>query len=348
MLKFFLCLLFPLLLFISCQKDSAPSTTFFEDNVMTINYHITIGTKLDSDKKQSVEKLIASVFSEINFIYNKWNPNSEISKLNRLKANEIVPLSAELEDFLKKTQQIVELSEGLFDPTIEPLQRIWKQHLALGEEPSQNEIQAIMPAVGWDKIHFENGFFSKDHDLTSIDLGGIAKGYCVDLLVERLNAEGYKDVFVEWGGEIRASGQHPANRPWHIFISRLEDTNPTHAIAHLDLHDEAIATSGDYLQNWKITRNGVSKVYFHILDPRTGYPLISSESRISSASVLAPTCMFADGLATVAMMFSSVEEAKAWSLKVQEKFPEVTFWMITKAHQTKDNKMLCRGSILYD
>ncbi len=299
---------------------------------MTIDYHITVGSRLNPDKKRSLEKLIASVFSEINSIYNKWNPDSEVSKLNGLKGHEIVPLSSKLEGFLREVQQVVELSDGLFDPTIEPLQRIWKKKLAIGEVPTENEIQEMMPAVGWSKIHFGNGFFSKDHDLTSLDLGGIAKGYCVDLLVERLNAEGYKDVFVEWGGEIRASGQHPDNRPWHIFISRLDDKDPLHAIDHLDLHDEAIATSGDYLQNWKIIQDGVSKTYFHILDPRTGYPLISSENRISSASVLAPTCMFADGLATVVMMFSSVEEAKAWSLKVQEKHPEVTFWMATKAH----------------
>lgn len=328
-MRLFLFLLFAAAL-TGCNSAPEGSTTHFSGNAMTIDYRITIAGALSHDQQQIIQGIVSGTFAEINTVYNKWNPNSEISRLNKLKAGEVSPISAQLEAFLHQVDEIVQISKGRFDPTIEPLQQLWKQKLALGSIPSDAEIQNVMPAVGWHKIHFNHGQFSKDHDLTSLDLGGIAKGLCVDLLVERLNRAGYPDLFVEWGGEIRASGQHPDKRPWHIFISRFGDTNPDNAIAHIDLHDQAIATSGDYLQNWRIERDGKTIIYFHILNPLTGYPLVATADSIASASVVAPTCVLADGLATVAMLFATPAEAHAWAAEVQAKHPQASFWIASK------------------
>ncbi len=43
--------------------------------------------------------------------------------------------------------------------------------------------------------------------LLSIYSLGIAKGYCVDWIVSRLNVVGYSDVYVDWGSDIKATGQ---------------------------------------------------------------------------------------------------------------------------------------------
>ena len=178
--------------------------------------------------------------------------------------------------------------------------RLWKSHLTQGQLPPLNLITDLIPAIGFDKVHFEEGHFWKDHDATSLDLSGIAKGYAIDLLLERLCLEmNISDLFVEWGGEIRAAGKHPEGRAWNIFISRLGQTVDT-----LNLNDQAIASSGDYLQNWTID----SITYCHIIDPRHLRPL--QNGSITSASVLAPTCALADGLATAAMLFDTIEEGK--------------------------------------
>lgn len=329
-MKYFYLLFF--ILIAGCQNPPSQSAvTMFSDNVMTIDYRILIGETLSNEQKAKVQEIINRTFSKVNQVYNKWNEHSEISTLNKLKAGERFALSYELEQFLLQTQKIVEISNGRFDPTIEPLQQLWKSHLSVGKIPSDEEINAIIPAIGWDKIHFENGSFYKDHDLTRIDLGGIAKGYCVDLLVESFNAAGFSNVFVEWGGEIRTSGQHPDNRPWNIFISRLGDSNPEHAIDTLSLKDQAIATSGDYLQNWDVKPT----TYFHIFDPKTYRPLEITQHSVASASVLAPTCMLADGLATVAMMFPNIEEAQAWAERVKEQLPETQFWLVSRSDENR-------------
>jgi thiamine biosynthesis lipoprotein len=331
MLKLFPFFLAIALTFTACHQTTheKESTTVFSGSVMTLSYHIIIGKSLNANEKQAVMHLIQKTFDEANAIYNKWNPDSELSQLNRLKAGEIHLLSPELELCLSHAQKIVEISHGRFDPTIEPLQNLWKIHLEKGETPNEEDKKKFAEAVGWNKIHFSHGQFSKDNDLTSLDLGGIAKGLIVDILTDRLKASGYMNVFVEWGGEIFALGEHPDKREWNIFISRLGDSNPKHAIAHLKLKNQAIATSGDYQQFWTIEQADKKITYFHVIDPRTLSPLISKEGSITSASVLASQCWFADGLATTALMFDSIEEAEAWAKNIQQQFPETAFWLIS-------------------
>jgi FAD:protein FMN transferase len=271
----------------------------FTGIAMTIPYCVQIGASLSEKQICTIEGVILETFSEINQIYNNWNPESEISKLNQAPAYEKICLSEKLAAFLQFTDQIVAQTEGRFDPTVEPLQQLWKSSLKEGSCPPKDALIEIQEAVGWAKIHLENGFFWKEHPLTAIDLGGIAKGYAVDLLTERLLAHGYTSIYVEWGGEIRTAGYHPDQRPWKIAIEGV--------LTPLVLTDLAIATSGSYIQNWQV--NGIS--YTHIIDPKTQEPI--QNALISSASVIAPTCREADAIATALMLFPSKEAAKTWA-----------------------------------
>ncbi len=310
---------------IASSLEAASTIHRFDGTEMTMDYHIMIGGQMTSIDQQNIQKIIFNTFREIDNIYNKWNPESELSKLNRLKANEQVTLSSQLESFLILTDHFVKLSEGRFDPTIEPLQQLWKSHLEKGVLPSETDLQKIKPAVGWDKIHFHQGKYYKDHDLTALDLGGIAKGFCVDLLVERLVYAGFNDVFVEWEGEVRANGMHPEKRPWNVMISHPENDHPQQALGYVSLSNQSVATSGDYIQKWNVFINGVETTYFHIIDSFTGKPLVSNQWSVASATVVAPTCILADALATVAMMFPTKAEAEQWSEEVRKGYPEIKF-----------------------
>lgn len=331
-------ILFILLLFTACQdssSSSSPPLTEFLGHEMTIDYRILVGQKLLKNDRETIQQIIADTFNEVDQIYNKWNPHSELSKLNSLKAHVKVPLSEKLLTLLNLTNQMFILTEGRFDPTIEPLQALWKKHLEKGSIPSQEELKSLAKTLGWEKIHIHESFFYKDRDEIQMDLGGIAKGYCVDLIVERLNKAGYKNVFVEWGGEIRASGIHPEQRPWNIFISRLGDTRPENAIAILSLNNQAIATSGDYLQSWTIQNaEGFMDTYSHIIDPVVLKPLMVTPSTIASVSVVSPSCARADALATALMLFPNVKEAHAWGEKIKKEIKEdLYFWIVSRDEQ---------------
>ena len=317
-------------LLVGCQEPSHPQphTTTFTGNAMTIDYKVIIGQPVEI---QHTQILIEDIFHEVNLIYNKWNPSSELSYINEMPAAVQHRLSPGLYRLLQQTDHIVSLTQGRFDPTIASLHDLWKSKLERGETPSKKEIAAIAPEVGWSHIHFIDGIFTKDSDGIKLDLGGIAKGLCVDILLERLNAQGYSDVYVEWGGEIRVSGHHPAGRPWTIYISRLGDTDPAHAIATIPLQDQAIATSGDYMQYWTVQdRLGKTTTYSHIIDPRNGTPLVVNPGSIASASVVAETCALADALATAAMLFDTAKDAQEWLEKIKKDHPSLSFWILTR------------------
>jgi len=293
---------------------------------MTIPYRVVIGGPLTSGEKRSAASLIDGTFDEVDRLYNNWNPDSELSRLNRASSGEWLPLSPPLEKLLLLTDRLVKQSGGRFDPTIEPLRKLWRESLEQKTVPKKEERTALAEAVGWDKLQFKQGFLKKMSGALQIDLGGIAKGYAVDLLLERLLAAGHRSLYVEWGGEIRTAGAHPSGRPWRIFISRLQSRNPDEALAVFELHDEAAATSGDYLQNWEV--DGVR--YSHLFDPTSLTPCRVKRGAICSVTVKAPLCAVADALATAVMLFPSVEEAEEWAKKIQETYPEAVFWIVTR------------------
>ncbi|MEC7839552.1 MAG: FAD:protein FMN transferase [Chlamydiota bacterium] len=291
-----------------------------------MSYKVIIGKNLDNQKRSEVNRIIDMTFEEVDKVYNNWNPESELSHLNNAKANVWIKLSPKLESLLLFTEKLVKATKGLYDPTVSPAHQLWKSSLCKGIVPSPEKIQSVAETVGWNNLIFKEGSVQKKHSLMSIDLGGIAKGYCVDLLVERLNLAGFNDVFVEWGGEIRASGRHPENRSWQIYISNLEDTDPLHAIDTVSLDNQSIATSGDYLQQWNID----GTIYTHVMNPITLKPIIVCDNNICSATVKAPSCAFADALATACMLFDSPEEASSWAKELQKDDPSIQFWFVQR------------------
>lgn len=316
-------LLLVLFLASSCAAPPEdPSLLIFQDTVMTVPYKIQVACACKQKDRSAIEHMIASTFKEIDTIYNKWNASSELSAVNRHASTAPLLLSRELYRFLELADTYVKLTEGRFDPTIEPVQQIWKAAFKAQKMPLEKEIALAAPHVGWDKLTLKNGYLQKESGGVQLDLGGIAKGLAVDMLVKRLNASGYADVYVEWGGEIRTSGRHPDNRPWRVYISRLGDCDPSQAVEHLDLEDSAIATSGDYLQQWEIG----GQTYFHIINPRTLHPLLATHTSIASVTVMARTCLEADVLATAAMLFPSVESARTWA----EQHPTARFWVMSR------------------
>jgi FAD:protein FMN transferase len=265
---------------------------------MTIPYCVQVGERLSEKQKCAVHQKILETFAEVHAVYNNWNPDSEVAMLGKLGAYRSVTLSESLAAFLTFVGELVSRTEGRFDPTVEPLQHIWKEYLHLSTLPPQSQLEPLMHALGWHHVHFEGRIFWKDEALTAIDFGGVAKGYAVDLIVTRLAQDGYQSVYAEWGGEIRTLGHHPSGRPWKVGI---------YGLYPIELNNEAVATSGSYIQNWTI--DGIC--YTHLIDPRVGEPL--HDNPISSVSVIAPTCAEADALATALMLFPSSSAAMDWA-----------------------------------
>ncbi len=309
------------LLTAGCQSKNG-AVTHFSGSAMTMRYHVVVGGELSPQERDHVQKAIDDTFYLIHQTFNRFNPQSELTKLNRLPAGRKQPLSSELSTLLALTDKMADQTQGKFDPTVWTVQRVWKEAFEKKELPDPQDLKPLESAAGWHFVHIQEQFFWKEWDLTALDLSGIAKGHGIDLIAEALNALGYPDVFVEWGGEIKATGQHPEGRPWTIAIAPPFEQDLDHMLDVVPLNNQGVATSGDYLQYWEIG----GEVYTHIFNPLTKKPLKKSEGEIVSVTVCAPTCAMADALATAAMTFPTVEQAKSWA----GRFEEATFWVFSR------------------
>ena len=273
---------------------------------MTMPYCIKIGKTLSKKEKIQVQNIIEDTFREVDCIYNNWNPDSEISRLNALKKGEHRLLSNELEMFFLAISEIYEYSRGKYDPCVGGLILAYRQASPI---PMQRT---------WKEITWEKHLFIKSHTDLIMDFCGASKGYAIDLLIERLSKKGYKNLYVEWAGEIRTIGKHPEARNWTIQI------RPSHHVIEpisIELENTAIATSGPTL---------LESDYTHIVDPATGKPVTLQDVVIASVSVKAPTCLMADALATAAMTFTDYAKAKKWAENIVEEYPEISIWIYSR------------------
>ena len=195
--------------------------------------------------------------------------------------------------------RIFSLSNGAFDPTVGPLVDLWGfgRKQAPDRIPDAKEIQDVLQNVGFGNIRRESpNILIKEKPGLTVDLAAIAKGYAVDRVSALMRETGDFGFLVEVGGEVFAKGKKAHDAPWRVGINRPDPAAGVAAVYKaLPLIDEALATSGSY-RNF-IELNG--KAFSHILDPTTGRP---AQNRMKSASVKAPDCALADGLATALMV----------------------------------------------
>ncbi|SCA64084.1 FAD:protein FMN transferase [Chlamydiales bacterium SCGC AG-110-P3] len=313
---------------VACSPND--TTVTFSDIRMCIRYKVVVGEALSFDKTEAVRQVIDRVFSEVDTVYNQWNPDSEVTRINHSDAHIPIPISDSLKTFLAVVDCGIALSYGHFDPTVEPLVATWKQALEQGTIPGTDAISVAKEAVGWHRLSCSTKGVIKETADLQLNFDGVAKGYAVDRILDELLALEIENLYVEWGGEIRVAGRHPERRPWRVMVTGIDGIKGTEEIEVIDLVDEAIATSGDYYQQWQITNNSETITYTHIVDPTSGEALQVRSGGVASATVIAPTCALADLLATTCMLFTSGEEARKWAYEVENQVPGTRFWIVTR------------------
>ncbi|MBU0477460.1 FAD:protein FMN transferase [bacterium] len=224
--------------------------------------------------------------SRIEDIMSAYKPDSELSLLNKAGEQEA---SRELLYVINKARYTSELSNGAFDITCKPLIDLWLNARETKEFPNTQNILNTLSLVGYRNILIKNNNVKFDKAGMKIDLGGLAKGYAVDMAMDLIKNYDIKGALVDAGGDIRAIGKREDGKLWKIGIKhpRVKDK----IIGLIDLENSAVATSGDYERFFML--NG--KRYSHIIDPRTGYPV---DNQIVSVSVLSSDCLTCDSLAT--------------------------------------------------
>jgi thiamine biosynthesis lipoprotein len=192
---------------------------------------------------------------------------------------------------LKASAAISVKSGGAFDVTIGPFTKLWRRARRQGELPTPASIASCHDAVGYHfvELHEEARAARLLRANMRVDLGGIGKGYAVDEALQAISKVGIQSALVNGGGDLAVSRPPPGKAGWEVVLAGL-DPNETSARHTILLSNQAIATSGDAWQYLEID----GQRYSHIVDPRTGI----GTTRRMSISIVAPTCMAADGWAS--------------------------------------------------
>lgn len=242
----------------------------------------------------AIRRLVETALAEVDEAMSAYRPDSAVSRFNATDSTDWVALPASLVAVVAESQRIHALTGGAFDITVAPLVRLWGFGPAEPRErpPSEAEIAEALARCGSAQleVRLDPPALRKRLPALTLDLDAIAPGYAVDLLAARLAESGVQDYMVEVGGELRVRGRSARRGPWRIGIERPQEQGRSVARV-IELGEMAVSTSGDYRDYFEAG----GRRYSHTLDPRTGRPVTHA---LASVTVLRPTAMEADGLAT--------------------------------------------------
>lgn len=246
----------------------------------------------------------------------RFNPKSEISKINKYAGTKAVKVSLETYEVMAKAMKFFTVSEGLFDVTIAPLVELW-DYKHSSEAPKESDIMSVLTLVN--SCNLKLTPYKKTVMLQkrgqSIDLGGIGKGFISDQFINRIKEFNLTSAFINIGGNVSTLGNNPNGSPWRVGIRHPR--YPGCVIGVVNITNSSVVTSGDY-ERYFIDKKG--NRFHHILDPRSGYPAVSG---LISVTIIADSALEADALSTV-LFISGLRGG----LPILSQFPNIKAMMI--------------------
>jgi thiamine biosynthesis lipoprotein len=234
-------------------------------------------------------------FQSQHFEWHAWKPGALTDLNAAIARGEPGRATPHLVRLIEISKRLSAQSDDLFNPALGHLIRLWGFHndeLPAGAPPARGEIEAWLarrPRMA--DVSVEGEWVRSSNPAVMLDFGAIAKGYAVDLAIERLRALGIRNALVNAGGGMTAMGRHD-DRPWRVGVRHPQGKG---ILAALELHDgESVHTSGNYERYGE--HEGIR--YGHIIDPRTGYP----GREIVSATVIHDDGSVADAAATALVL----------------------------------------------
>lgn len=262
----------------------------------------------DCCKKTNVLALMSMAYAETKRIEQKFSRYIQGNCLSNINNSNARPVAIDDETFqlLNFANTCFQISDGMFDITSGVLRKAWRFD-GSSNIPSKEQVEYLMPFIGWQKVVFNEQAVSLPKGL-EIDLGGIGKEYAVNKVTQLLaNQLPDTSILVNFGGDIQVSQARKDKPYWQIGIESPQALQTQSAI--VNIAQGGLATSGD--ANRFLLKNGVR--YSHILNPKTGFPI---ESAPRSVTVASEQCVQAGLLATLALLQGNNAESFLQEQKV--------------------------------
>lgn len=266
--------------------------SFAESSDYIFNTKIYMKIAIDLEDEKMILEKASNYMRNLEKKLNFYDENSEISLINRNSGIRFVKISEDTFNVIKNAKFCSELTNGAFDATIAPLVKKWSINSSSPKVLSIEEVNTVKSLVDYKDILLCEDSKSvmlarKDQE---IDLGGIAKGYIADKIVELYKENGIKSGIINLGGNVKVLGKKSDDLMWNIGIIKPEK-HANENIAVVSVEDMSVVTSGAYERAFSY--NG--KMYHHIINPITGYP---AETDLKSITVICKDSVHADALST--------------------------------------------------
>jgi thiamine biosynthesis lipoprotein len=301
--------------------------------------------KVQSRSHDQAQRAVQAALTEAQRLAEEFSRigSGSLGELNRRGGSAPVRLSDDVLIVWEAAKKYHDLSDGAFDPTIGKIINLWGftqdwDRSGMGRIPDPEELKSLVEEPREVFLDMATKTARLSGPNVEIDLGGIAKGYIVDKVVEILKKHELDSGLVDAGGNIRVFNDRPRKvlwwedrRPFRIAVQHPRDESKILEILEI-WGDRALATSGDYqrcfftdaLKNIFPCRyaDEPNKIrYHHIIDPKTGMPARG----LISATILAPTAMEADALSTAVFVLGEQR-----GLALIESLPNVEGILVTE------------------
>jgi thiamine biosynthesis lipoprotein len=247
-----------------------------------------------SEREEAVARAV-EWFRRVEACCNRFDAGSEVRQLSD-RIGTAVPVGATLFEAVRFAVAVAEESGGAFDPTVGGAMetRGFNRDYRTGETV-RTPLASAGGAVSYRDVRVD----PRQQTITLLrplvlDLGAVAKGLAIDMAARELQP--FTNYAIDAGGDLYLGGCNQAGAPWAVGIRHPRDEG--RLIETLRVSNTAVCTSGDYERLGAGEDGG-----HHLLDPRTG----RSATALASVTVLAPSAMVADALATAAFVLGPAD-----------------------------------------
>jgi len=261
-----------------------------------VTAHVVGPSRGAADRESSAMRAL-DWFDRVERTCSRFDPESELTRLTR-HPGDAIHASDILFESVRFAVAVAKESGGAFDPTV------GRALADAGFDRDHRTGRAIVPRSVDDTGDYRD-IHLDEHEKTimldkpvSLDLGGVAKGFAVDIAARDLRTSGFENFVIDAGGDLYVAGNNANDEPWSIGIRHPRAENEI--IETLRLSDAGICTSGDYERHAPNPDGGVAH---HLIDPRTH----RSAGELASVTVVAPGAMIADALSTAVFVLGRIE-----------------------------------------
>ena len=236
------------------------------------------------------EEVLDHCFDIIASYENRLSRTLAGTEIYELNETGTVEMEEDVLRLMEKGLYYSQLSDGIFDITVEPVTSLWDFKAETPALPEAGALEEAVKHVDYTKLSIDGNRVTLSDPESGVDLGAIAKGYVADQVKAYLVEQGVNSAIINLGGNVLCIGTKPDGSTFNVGLQYPFGARDD-LIAIVRIDDFSVVTSGIDQRNFTLD----GKLYHHILNTETGYPC---ENGLLSVTIISENSVDGDGLST--------------------------------------------------